>query len=89
MTTISTKARCASDYSLPNDMVLTSISAYSEYDQTSKVDADGLTLQNLEYISAGDIRSFSQELRLAGVIGERSTLDRGCELCRRQGQATR
>ncbi|MET0988793.1 MAG: TonB-dependent receptor plug domain-containing protein, partial [Steroidobacteraceae bacterium] len=60
------------DYSLPNDLVLTAISAYSEYDQTSTVDADGLTVQNLEYISAGDIRSFSQELRLAGVIGERA-----------------
>jgi len=57
------------DYSLSDEMTLTSISAYSAYTQDRIQDPDGMSLHNIEYHTDADIDSISEELRLAGEIG--------------------
>jgi len=58
------------DYSLPLDLQLTSLTSYAHYDETSAEDPDGTTYQNLQYITDAQIRSFNQEVRLAGLVGD-------------------
>jgi iron complex outermembrane receptor protein len=57
------------DYALPHDLQLTSITSYAHYDETNAEDPDGVTFQNLQYVTDAQIRSFNQELRLAGLTG--------------------
>jgi len=59
------------NYKLGDDLDLTSISAYQELNRDTVVDADGLPVQNFSAASKGYIRSFSQEVRLAGKYGDR------------------
>ncbi len=62
---------------LPLGLALTSISAYSDYSAFDTTDEDGTNFNNfLSSIDAG-IHSFSQELRLAGPIGDRGTFTLG------------
>jgi iron complex outermembrane receptor protein len=58
------------NYKLGDDLDLTSISAYQALDRNTQVDADGLPVQNFSAASKGYIRSFSQEVRVAGKAGE-------------------
>lgn len=55
------------NYDLGNDLVLTSISAYEELKRHAYVDADGTPIQNFAALNEGSIKTFSQELRLAGT----------------------
>jgi outer membrane receptor protein involved in Fe transport len=57
------------EYALPYGLQLTSLTSYAHYNETNAEDPDGVTYQNLEYVTDAQIRSFNQEVRLAGLIG--------------------
>jgi len=54
------------DYQVTDDVKITSITSYSRYNQDFTQDVDGSDLNNFAMNSVGDIRSFNQELRIAG-----------------------
>ncbi len=54
------------DYHLSDDMVLTSITSASRFHQDEFLDVDGTALFNFSRDTSGKIKSFSEELRLAG-----------------------
>jgi outer membrane receptor protein involved in Fe transport len=56
------------DYSLPNDLTLTSITSYSGYTERQLQDLDGTALSNLSQFTRGEISSWSEEARIAGDI---------------------
>lgn len=58
------------DYQLSDDMVLTSITSASRFDQDQLLDIDGTTLFNLSRDTKGKIKSFSEELRISGEINK-------------------
>lgn len=54
------------DLELGNGVTLTSLTSYTHYDHDQVVDGDGLALSVVDFIlNAGNIDSFSQELRVA------------------------
>lgn len=53
---------------LTDDITLTSISAYTRFKEAYGQDSDGTALRLTDLFIEGDIKSFSQELRLAGSI---------------------
>lgn len=57
------------DYTVTDDLTITSISAYEEMRRDTFVDADGTPVQNFAARNIGAIDSFSQELRVAGKAG--------------------
>lgn len=58
------------DYSISERCTLTSITAYSDYDQRDTRDLDGQPFETLGIIAIGAVESFSQELRASGSVGE-------------------
>jgi len=78
------------DYDLSPSLTLTSISAYSDFEQTQGQDADGTTLVLSDLIISGEIESIFQEVRLTGnlenggswIIGTNYELSEGTELVR-------
>ncbi|OBX17614.1 hypothetical protein A9995_15445 [Erythrobacter sp. QSSC1-22B] len=60
------QASLRAEFELTDEITLTSITSYQEYDQFAFQDADGTTARNLHIIPRGKIESFSQELRLGG-----------------------
>lgn len=58
------------DYALTPGLTLTSLTSYSHYRERQLQDIDGTTLSNLSQLTVGKINSLSQELRIAGPIGE-------------------
>ena len=65
------------DVSLPHDLSLTSITAYSHYRARERIDTDGTDFNDFTHGTIADIGSFSQELRLAGNLNERTTFTVG------------
>ncbi len=59
------------DYDLGSGLSVTSITAYSHYSEHQLQDIDGTTLSNLNQLTLGKIDSISEELRIAGDIGQR------------------
>ena len=59
------------DWDLAKDVALTSITAWSDFDQLAPIDTDGTDTDNLIQTLRTHIRSVSQELRLAGTLEER------------------
>jgi outer membrane receptor protein involved in Fe transport len=57
------------DYDVSDNIVLTSISNYVKYETYQRLDMDGTSRQIFEYTDEGSIKSFTQELRLAGGEG--------------------
>ncbi|MCW1432330.1 TonB-dependent receptor [Novosphingobium sp. JCM 18896] len=57
------------DLDVTDDITLTSITAYGRYNENYNVDRDGTPLVNAEVKADGNVKSFSQELRLAGQSG--------------------
>tara|TARA_R110000772_G_scaffold31812_11_gene78230 strand:- start:714 stop:3086 length:2373 start_codon:yes stop_codon:yes gene_type:complete len=57
-----------SDIDLSDSIALTSITAYSQYNENYNVDRDGTALKNAEVVADGNVESFSQELRLSGEM---------------------
>jgi len=58
-----------SKFSLGENVDLIGITSYLEYNQNQFVDADGTALETADVTQEGDIKSFSQELRLQGEAG--------------------
>ncbi|BEV01199.1 TonB-dependent receptor [Novosphingobium olei] len=57
------------DYEVADDLTLTSITAYEKMRRDTYVDADGTPVQNFAAANFGSIKTFSQELRIAGKAG--------------------
>src|SRR3546814_1218919 len=57
------------DYELTDDIVLTSITALSRYNENYSVDRDGTPLKGSGVNADGRVKSFNQELRLYGDMG--------------------
>src|SRR3546814_13382394 len=57
------------DYELTDDIVLTSITALSRYNENYSVDRDGTPLKGAGVHADGRVKSFNQELRLSGDMG--------------------
>lgn len=58
------------NYDFTDDLKLTAITAYQKLHRDTLVDADGLAVNNFTAGNKGYIKSFSQELRLAGKYGD-------------------
>ena len=58
------------EYDVSDQVTLTSITAWSRYNQDFTQDVDGSALQNLSLTNEGKVRSFNQELRLSGDMGD-------------------
>lgn len=54
------------DYELTDDIMLTSITDFSRYNENYAVDRDGTALKNAGVNADGRVKSFTQELRLSG-----------------------
>lgn len=59
------------DLELNDQMALTSITSYARYDTYLPTDNDGSDWDDINNRTYGKIKSFSQELRLAGDLGDR------------------
>ena len=57
------------DWDIAPDTTITSITSYSHYTTRSPFDVDGTDYPNLDIFKIGLLKSFSQELRLAGKFG--------------------
>jgi outer membrane receptor protein involved in Fe transport len=57
------------DLDVTDNVVLTSISSYTKFHTNQQFDMDGTSLRVFEYNIHGGIKSFTQELRLAGGEG--------------------
>lgn len=61
------------DIDLADGLTLTALTSANRYDHRELQDIDGAALSNISQLTTGEIASFSQELRLAGPIGEKGT----------------
>ncbi len=57
------------DLELSDRITLTSITAFAKFDQSAPYDSDGTAIDDFAITLNGSIKSFSQELRLAGSAG--------------------
>ncbi len=57
------------DLNLTDDIVLTSISSYVHYRTRQTLDMDGTAVEDFDQLNAGRVRSFTQEMRIAGGVG--------------------
>lgn len=62
------QAALRGEIDLSDDITLTSISAYTRFKEAYGQESDGTTLRLTDVFLQGDIKSFSQELRLAGSL---------------------
>lgn len=63
------QASLRADIDLSASITLTSITAFSKYNENYDVDRDGTALSNAGTIADGNVESFSQELRFSGETG--------------------
>ncbi|MGD9664811.1 MAG: TonB-dependent receptor, partial [Novosphingobium sp.] len=61
------------DYDLGSDMALTSLTSYQHYKRYQPLDNDGTSYNNTYLLNTGDVKTFYQELRLAGKFGGRGS----------------
>ncbi|QUM74399.1 TonB-dependent receptor [Sphingopyxis granuli] len=59
------------DYEILDNMTLTSITAYSDFRQYAQTEVDGTDFNNVNILQVARVKSFSQEVRLAGDLGDR------------------
>ena len=71
------QASLRGDFDLAEKLTLTSISAYSHLDALERVDTDGTDFNDFTYGLAAHIDSLSQELRVAGKLGDRTDFTLG------------
>ena len=64
-----TQVSLRSDFDIADDITLTSISSYLDFDEYRDVDPDGTALENIEYTTVAAIHNFNQELRVGGQSG--------------------
>lgn len=62
------QAALRGEVDLTDDITLTSISSYSRFKEAYGQDSDGTTLRLTDVFLQGDIKSFSQEVRLGGSL---------------------
>lgn len=62
------QAALRGEVDLSDDITLTSISAYTRFKEAYGQESDGTTLRLTDVFLEGDIKSFSQELRLTGSL---------------------
>jgi iron complex outermembrane receptor protein len=63
-----TSAQVRIDYDLSDNLVLTSLTSYNDYNRKSSgVDHDGTTFQIYETLMEGELETFFQEVRVAGT----------------------
>jgi len=55
------------DFKLTDELSITSLSAYSYYNENFAVDRDGTNLKNAGVTDVGNVNSYYQELRIAGA----------------------
>jgi iron complex outermembrane receptor protein len=55
------------DYSLPHDLMLTSISSYANFRRSTIQDADGITLHDTDFKAYAKLYTASQEVRLSNT----------------------
>ena len=65
------------NWDLANDMTVTSITGYRQFDTTSTIDADFTDVALLNRQQQAQQNSLSQELRLSGTIGDRGSFVTG------------
>ncbi|WP_332817423.1 TonB-dependent receptor [Sphingopyxis sp.] len=58
------------DYDIADEITLTSISAHQRLDRRNRTDTEGSPFQAFTVLNAGSAETFSQELRLAGRLGQ-------------------
>jgi len=58
------------DYKVADSLTLTSLTSYSHYRENQLDDLDGTTISNNYFQTLGTLRSISEELRLAGSLGD-------------------
>jgi outer membrane receptor protein involved in Fe transport len=63
------QAALRADLNLTDDIVLTSISSYVHYKVDQTLDMDGTTVEDFDQFNSGTVKSFTQELRVAGGEG--------------------
>jgi len=56
------------DYDLSDDMILTSLTSYQDFDRYEPLELDGTSFRNYESVQQGYLKSFYQELRLTGDL---------------------
>jgi len=71
------QASLRGDFDLAEKLTLTSISAYSHYRARERIDSDGTDFNDFTRGVVADIGSLSQELRIAGNLGDRATFTVG------------
>ncbi len=65
------------DYDLADDLTITSLTSYSHHNEHRLDDLDGTTVNNNSFVVFGELESVSQELRLAGRLGDRGNFTIG------------
>jgi outer membrane receptor protein involved in Fe transport len=63
------QAALRTDVDVSDNIILTSISSYIRYRDRKRLDQDATSLRLFQYLHFGDIKTFTQELRLAGGEG--------------------
>jgi outer membrane receptor protein involved in Fe transport len=63
------QAALRADLDLTDDIVLTSISSYVDHKVRQTLDVDAVSIQAFQYRQSGSVKSFTQEVRLAGGEG--------------------
>jgi len=58
------------DYDLNEDLTITSLSSYQEFNRDTYIEGDGTVYQNYESKQQGYIKTWYQELRIAGDFGD-------------------
>lgn len=67
------------DHDLPGSLTLTSLTSFVRFTQAYGQEGDGTTLRLTDFYITGDIRSFTQEVRLAGTLGPRGSWIAGAD----------
>lgn len=58
------------DIEINDEMTLTSLTGYNDFERAEGLDYDGTPFQNYEQFTTGKLETFFQEIRLAGTIWE-------------------
>ncbi len=61
------------DYDLTDDLKLTSLTSYNKFDRNQQLESDGTLYQDYESSQEGDLKTFFQELRVAGTVRGRGS----------------
>ena len=66
-------ATLRADYDINDDITLTSLTSYGKFDRDQRLESDGVIYQDYESYQTGFLKSFFQEFRLSGKLGNGAT----------------